>query len=100
MQMYDYAYYYSLQFGDDEMALLQVRNFPDEIYSVISEMARAERRSVSQQAILLIERGLSSKESAKQRRRKALERTLILPELESMKGVDFAESVREDRDSR
>ena len=82
------------------MALLQVRNFPDETYALISEMAQAERRSISQQTILLIERGLSGRESAKQRRRKALERTLTLPELKCMKGVDFAASIREDRDNR
>ena len=82
------------------MALLQVRNFPDETYALISEMAQAERRSIAQQTILLIERGLSSRESAKQRRRKALERTLTLPELKCMKDVDFAASIREDRDNR
>ena len=44
--------------------------------------------------------GLSSVDSAKERRRRALEHTLTLPELEYMKGVDFAASIREDRDSR
>jgi len=82
------------------MALLQVRNFPDEIYAVISEMARAERRSISQQAILLIERGLSNGENAKERRRRALELTITMPELKGLKGVDFAASIREDRDDR
>ena len=80
------------------MALLQVRNFPDETYEVISRMAKTERRSISQQTILLIERGLAGGDSEKQRRLRAIERTLARQVPEAMKGVDFAAMIREDRD--
>ena len=80
------------------MALLQVRNFPDETYEVISRMAKTERRSISQQTILLIERGLAGGDSEKQRRLRAIERTLARQVPEAMKGVDFASLIREGRD--
>ena len=82
------------------MALLQVRNFPDDTYKVISDMAKKERRSISQQAVLLIEKGLSGEGSAKERMRRALERSWAEPVPESMKGVDYVAMIREDRDSR
>ena len=86
--------------GDKQMALLQIRNFPDDIYGTISDIARKERRSISQQTVLLIEKGLAGGESAKERRRKVLERSWAQPVPEGLKGVDFAASIREDRDSR
>jgi hypothetical protein len=80
------------------MALLQVRNFPDEIYEAISKMAKAERRSISQQTVLLIEIGLAGGDSAKERKLRALERTLTRTVPEGMQGVDFAALIREDRE--
>jgi hypothetical protein len=79
------------------MALLQVRNFPDETYEVLSKMAKAERRPISQQVILLIERGLAVCDSAKERKMRALERTIARAVPEGMNGVDFAALIREDR---
>ena len=82
------------------MALLQVRNFPDDTYEVISEMAKKERRSIAQQTILLVEKGLDLESTPKARRIRALERTMARPVPEWMQGVDFAASLREDRDGR
>jgi len=79
------------------MALLQVRNFPDDKYEEISKMAKKERRTIAQQTILLIEKGLAGGSDIS-RRQKALERTLSRPVPEWMKGVDFAALIREDRD--
>ncbi|MCL2112241.1 MAG: hypothetical protein FWH32_08395 [Clostridiales bacterium] len=80
------------------MALLQVRNFPDDIYDEICTMAKKERRPISQQVILVMEKGLGRTEDPKERRRRALERTWARPVPESMKGVDFVAMIREDRD--
>ena len=82
------------------MALLQVRNFPDDTYDVISRMAKQERRSVAQQTILLVEKALSVEESPRDRMMKAIERTLSRPVPDWMKEIDFAASIREDRDRR
>jgi hypothetical protein len=58
------------------MALLQVRNFPDEMYGVITALAKAERRTIAQQTILLIENGLTAAEMTGNRRRAAVERSM------------------------
>jgi len=80
------------------MALLQVRNFPDEKYEVISAMAKEQRRSIAQQTVLLIDRGLASRGSAKEKRQRAIERTMARSVPEWMKEIDSAAMIREDRD--
>ena len=79
------------------MALLQVRNFPDDKYEEISKLAKKERRTIAQQTILLIDKGLAGGNGIS-RRQRAIERTLSRPVPEWMKGVDFAALIREDRD--
>ena len=79
------------------MALLQVRNFPDDKYEEISKMAKKERRTIAQQTILLIEKGLAGGNDIS-RRQKAIERTLSRPVPEWLKNVDTAAMIREDRD--
>ena len=79
------------------MALLQVRNFPDEIYEEVSDMAKSQRRSISQQAILLIERGLEF-ERAVEKQRRTIERAIARKTTVSMKSTDAAAMIREDRD--
>jgi len=79
------------------MALLQVRNFPDDKYEAISKMAKKERRTIAQQTILLIDKGLADGNDIS-RRQRAIERTLSRPVPEWMKNVDTAAMIREDRD--
>ena len=80
------------------MALLQVRNFPDDKYAEISKLASKERRTIAQQTIILIENGLSGNGAAPGRRQQAIERTMARPKSDALKGVDFASMIREDRD--
>jgi len=80
------------------MALLQIRNFPDDKYREISKLAREERRTIAQQTILLIERGLEGGVSAAERRQRAIERTLARTAPGAMRDLDFAELIREDRE--
>ena len=80
------------------MALLQIRNYPDEKYAIITKMAKEQRRSIAQQTILLLDKGLEDQGSAKERRIRALERALARPVPEWMKGLDSAALIREDRD--
>ena len=80
------------------MALLQVRNFPDDKYAEISKLAKDERRTIAQQTILLIEQGLADGGTPVNRRQRALERTMARATPDSMKGADFAALVREDRE--
>ena len=82
------------------MALLQVRNFPDDTYEVISKIAKKERRSIAQQTILLVEQALEIGESPRERMIRSIERTMDRPVPEWLKDVDIAASVREERDNR
>ena len=49
------------------MASLQVRDLPDHIYQKIVERATAERRSISQETIILLEKALESTEKTRYR---------------------------------
>lgn len=40
------------------MAILNIKNFPDPLYERLRHLAQAERRSISQQVILLVERAV------------------------------------------
>lgn len=80
------------------MALLQVRNFPEDKYAIISRLAKEERRSIAQQTVLLIEKGLTGTESPSERRQRAIDRTMTRAIPEGMKNIDFAALIREDRE--
>jgi hypothetical protein len=79
------------------MALLQVRNFPDDIYLRIGEIAKSERRTVSQQTILLIEKGLGATAKNLDRRRAAIDRSMTRAIPKKIQEADFVEMIREDR---
>ena len=80
------------------MPLLQVRNFPAELYERLRHQAQAERRSVAQQTVVLLEQALEDGESARVRRVAAFER------LEAMSApvlsLDPVDVIRQDRDTR
>ncbi|MDR3089161.1 MAG: hypothetical protein LBU39_05015 [Desulfobulbaceae bacterium] len=80
------------------VALLQVRNFPDQMYRAISELARAERRSIGRQAALLIEKGLAASGISAEKRRIALERAMRRELPATVKEADLTRMIREDRD--
>jgi len=79
------------------MPLLQVRNFPSDIYEKIKFVAKEQHRTIAQQTIVLIESGLGKEISSKERRLRALERTekRFIPE--EAKDFDFVKAIREDR---
>jgi hypothetical protein len=80
------------------MPLLQVRDFPEDIYEEITFEARRQHRTIAQQTIMLIKKGLGEEMSNKERRRLAIERTLSRNIPQNAKAVDYAQFVREDRD--
>jgi plasmid stability protein len=80
------------------MALLQVRNFPQDLYNTLVNMAKEENRSTAQQTIVVMRDALAHTEGFQTRRR-------VL--FESLEQYDFSlppesptpeELVREDRD--
>jgi len=55
------------------MPLLQVRDFPHELYETISQVASAENRSVPQQTIVLLKNALNANQERKKRRETVLQ---------------------------
>ena len=79
------------------MPLLQVRDFPDDIYDAIGFEARRKNRTIAQQTIVLIKKGLGSEVSNQERRRLAIEKSKARKIPEKTKSLDFVQLVREDR---
>lgn len=80
------------------MPLLQVRDFPDDIYDEISYEARRQNRTIAQQTIILIKKGLSEEMSNRERRKRALEKTFTQNVPQEAKNVDYNAFIREDRE--
>lgn len=58
------------------MPSLQVRDMPEELYRQLQRNAKREHRSISQQAIITIQKGLELREDSKTRRRELIEQIL------------------------
>jgi hypothetical protein len=86
---------------EDAMPLLQVRGCPEDIYAQIAQIAKKERRTIAQQTIVLLLRGLGQEQSNKERRRMVLERIAAykIPEAKrkAIDKMDFTKLIREDR---
>jgi NAD(P)H-hydrate repair Nnr-like enzyme with NAD(P)H-hydrate dehydratase domain len=79
------------------MPLLQVRNFPEDIYEKIKREAKRENRTITQQTVVLIKRGLGEKDSSRERMMRALEKTKNMVVSEEAKKIDVVQWMREDR---
>jgi hypothetical protein len=80
------------------MALLQVRDCPDDIYQKISLVARREKRTIAQQVVVLLENSLGQETSNRERRLKVLERIGSRSVSAKAQEIDAVALVREDRD--
>ena len=57
------------------MASLQIWKLPENIYSLLQQRAEAEHRSISQEAIVLLAKGLDTSTSPKERLARLLQRS-------------------------
>ena len=80
------------------MPLLQVRDFPMELYETISRVAQAENRSVPQQTVVLLKNALNISGERKTWRKAVLQEIEKLKLQNTNKFPDPALLVREDRD--
>ncbi|MEI6388233.1 MAG: hypothetical protein WCQ50_16530 [Spirochaetota bacterium] len=80
------------------MPLLQVRDCPEDVYTKIAKAAKQEKRTIAQQTIILLEKGLGQEESNMERRRLLIEKLQARNIPEKVKAVDSVALVREDRD--
>ena len=80
------------------MPLLQVRDFPADIYEEISFEAKRQNRTIAQQTIVLIKKGLGEEISLKEKRRRLFDEIMKRDVPESVKAIDPVKLIREDRD--
>jgi plasmid stability protein len=80
------------------MPLLQVRDFPDDLYDTLSRAAKHDNRSIAQETVVLIKQALGRREGRSARRKAVVEEIKSL----SIKNSDSfpapAGLIREDRD--
>jgi len=79
------------------MPLLQVRDFPGDIYALIKSKARQEHRTVSQQTVVLIKNGLGIGFSPRERRLQIMEEIKKMDIPKEAQEFDVIKSIQEDR---
>ena len=77
---------------------MQVRDCPEDVYIKIAKAAKQEKRTIAQQTIILLEKGLGQEESNMERRRLLIEKLQARNIPEKVKAVDAVALIREDRD--
>jgi hypothetical protein len=76
---------------------IQVRDVPDHIYRLLAEQAERERRSLAQQVVAVLARGLEVDADARTRRRALLDSLEASPAAPGAKLSDPARLIRQDR---
>jgi len=78
---------------------LQVRDLPERIYRRLAMLAEGESRSIAQQTVVLLEKGLGGRAGGIERRKAILGliRNMKAPE-EAARDLDPAALLREDRE--
>ena len=79
------------------MPTLQVRDLPEDIYIQLNYLAEKEHRSLAQETIVLLQKGMGSKLGNKERRKRLLEKINSF-EIDGSKFPDPVELIREDRE--
>jgi plasmid stability protein len=81
------------------MPSLQVRDLPDPIYRKLAAEAEKEHRSLAQQAVAVLAKGLGVTEDARERRRRILDQMQKSPiKMSGKKPLNPVGLIREDRD--
>ena len=80
------------------MPLLQVKDFPEDIYEEITFAAHRQNRTIAQQTVILIKKGLAEEWPDKERRKLAIERTFARDVPQGAKSMNHLKFIREDRD--
>ena len=80
------------------MPLLQVRECPEDIYRKISHVAKTENRTIAQQVVVLLEKGLQQNELNIERRKQLMEKIEKRQIPTEVKKINAVSLIREDRD--
>jgi hypothetical protein len=79
------------------MPSLQIRHLPDHLYDALCQAAKAEHRSLTQQAIVQLERSFAVFSPRQARRHEILDALVTQPPLDWTAAPDPADVVRADR---
>lgn len=79
------------------MPLLQVRGCPEDLYRKITVRARRENRTIAQEVVILLEKGLGQERSNRERRRALLERIETREAPAGAGAIDDVALIREGR---
>jgi plasmid stability protein len=79
------------------MPLLQVRDFPDDLYDTLSRTAKNDNRSIAQETIVLLRRALGQPEARISRREAVLKEIQKVTLQNSDSFPEPADLIREDR---
>ena len=80
------------------MPTLQVRDLPEYIYEQIVDLAEAERRSITQETIILLEKALEIEKQNKNQRKKILDHIVNETKSDNYEDIpDPVKLIREDR---
>lgn len=79
------------------MPLLQVRDCPEDLYRKISYYAKRQNRTIAQQIVVVLEKGLGQEISNKERRKQLLESIGSRKISEKAMKIDDVSLIREDR---
>ena len=93
-----YAYSSSIAYRRPDMPLLQVRDVPEDLYELLSQIAEQDNRSITQETIVLLKKALNYKESRISRRKRILSEIRNDVIDESNNFPDPAILIREDRE--
>jgi len=82
------------------MPTLQVRDLPEHIYEQIVELAEKDRRSITQETIILLEKALEIEKQNKNNRKKLLDHIVEETQSENSSDdiLDPVPLIREDRE--
>ncbi|MBT5291024.1 MAG: Arc family DNA-binding protein [Thiotrichales bacterium] len=82
------------------MSSLQVRELPENIYHQLKSRAEADHRSLAQEAVAILAKGLKTSSSPKQRRAALLQQIASVTKLDSkaITKLDPVVLIREDRE--
>lgn len=79
------------------MPMIQMRDVPDHIYRLLAEQAEKDRRSLAQQALAVLARGLDTGLNPRARRKKVLQALPASPPLQFRRLSDPVKLIRKDR---
>jgi len=79
------------------MPLLQVRDCPEDIYKKISIYAKRQNRTIAQQILIILEKGLNQEQSNIERRNQLIEKIEKREISRKVSTIDDVALIREDR---